>query len=71
MANAPLGRARAMASRTRLSYTIATKLQAVGLAERPSKESAARQFKVDPKRTREWYQHEDSFAEMKKRRGFV
>ena len=71
MANAPCGHTHAMASRKHLSYTIATKLQAVELAKRLSKEAAARQFKVDLKKTREWCQHKDSLAEMNKRRGFM
>ena len=60
-----------MASHKCLSYTIATKLQVVQLAGRPSKEAAARQFKVDPKRTHEWCQQEDSLVEMNKRRVFL
>ena len=71
MANAPIGRARAMASRKRLSFTIATNLQAVELSERPFKEQAERQFKMDPKRTPEWCQQKVSLLEMNKRRGFV
>ena len=48
-----------------------TKLQAMDLAETPSKEVAARQFKVDPKRTREWCQQKHSLVDMNKRRGFM
>ena len=33
---------------------MATKLQAVEVAEKTSKEAAARQFGVDPRRIREW-----------------
>ena len=50
MAKAPRGHACAIASHKCLPYAIATKLQAVELAEILSKEAAARQFKVDPKR---------------------
>ena len=64
MANVPSGHACAMVSRKRLSYTIATKLQAVELAKRSSKEEAARQFKMDPKRTPEWCQQKDSLVGM-------
>ena len=72
MGNTPRGRARAMASRKRLFYTIVTNFQAVELTERPSKEAAARQFKVDPKRTREWCQQKiDSLVEINKRRGVL
>ena len=67
MANAPCGSAHAMASRKLLSYTIATKLQAVELSKRPSKEAAARQFKVDPKRNCEWCYLKDYLVEMNKR----
>ena len=37
-------------SRKRLSYTVATKLQAVEAAKKSLKEAAVREFKVDPKR---------------------
>ena len=36
------------------AYTVSTKLQAVAVAERSSKEAAARHFSVDPHRIREW-----------------
>ena len=71
MANAPRGRTRAMASHKSLFHSIATKLQAMELAERPPKEEAARQFKMDPKRTPEWCQQKDSLVKMNKRKGFV
>ena len=51
------------------SYSLTTKLKAVELAERVSKESAARQFKVDSKRIREWCKQKEAFLAMKKRRG--
>ena len=71
MVNAPRGHVRAMVSCKHLSYTIAKNLQAVELADRPSKEAAARQFKMDLKRTHKWCQQKDSLVEMNKRRGLM
>ena len=39
----------------RSSYDVAFKLKAIAAAEGGSKQAAARQFKVDAKRVREWY----------------
>jgi len=36
------------------SYTTTFKLKAIEVAEKKSKEAAARELKVDPKRIREW-----------------
>lgn len=56
-------------SQKKHSYTIATKLAAVEVAENRSKESAARQFKVDPRRIREWCKQKETLIELKKKRG--
>ena len=44
----------------RKAYTVTTKLQAVEVAEKTSKETAARQFSVDPRRIREWCAQKDA-----------
>ena len=49
----------AMATK-RKAYTVTTKLQAVEVAEKTSKEAAARQFGVDPRRIREWCAQKDA-----------
>ena len=42
------------------------KLQAMKVAEKSSKETAARQFKVDPGRTCEWCAQKEKLVELKK-----
>lgn len=51
------------------SYSVTTKLKAVEIAEKVSKESAARQFKVDPKRIREWCKQKEALVQLTKQRG--
>ena len=46
------------ANKKRKSYTVAEKLAAITLAKRTSKKKAAREFKVDVKRIREWCKQE-------------
>lgn len=53
----------------RVSYTVETKLQAVEAAEKSSKEAAAREFKVHPKRIREWCAQKEALKEMKEQGG--
>ena len=53
----------------RKAYTVSTKLQAVAVAERSSKEAAARHFSVDPRRIREWCAQKDALEKMNKQRG--
>ena len=45
----------------RHSYSISTKLEAIAHAESNSKEAAARKFRVDAKRIREWCQKKAEF----------
>ena len=59
---------RVMSKRKR-SYDTATKLQAVEVAEKKSKEAAARQFSVDPRRIREWCAQKEKLLELKKQGG--
>ena len=49
----------AMATK-RKAYTVTIKLQAMEVAEKMSKEAAARQFGVDPRRIREWCAQKDA-----------
>ena len=55
-------------SSVRKRYDMSFKLKAVEVAETQSKEAAARQFKVDPKRIREWCAQKDKLIDtcMKK-----
>ena len=46
-----------------------TKLQAVEMAEKASKEGAARQFRVGPRRIRERCTQKDALEKTKKHRG--
>lgn len=48
----------------RKSYDVAFKLRAVTCAESNSKEKAAREFKVDPKRIREWCSNKEQLMVM-------
>ena len=54
MAIVPSGCVCAMTSHKYLSYTNATKVEALKVAERLSKEDAARQFKADMNRIHKW-----------------
>ena len=48
------------------SYDISFKLKAVETAEKKSKEAAALEFGVDPRRLREWCSQKDQIVAMKK-----
>ena len=56
-------------SKRKGSYDTATKLQAVEVAEKKSKEAAAREFSVDPRRIREWCAQKEKLLELKKQGG--
>ena len=56
-----------MEHRKRKSYDLSFKLKAIESAEKISKESAAREFKVDPRRIREWC-YQDKIVAMKKQK---
>ena len=47
------------------SYDIAFKLKAIDSAEKTSKEAAAREYNVDPKRVPEWCCKKDELVAMK------
>ena len=48
------------------SYSISFKLKAIETAEKKSKEAAAREFAVNPKRIREWCSQKDKLVAMRK-----
>jgi len=54
------------ANKKRKSYTVAEKLAAITLAKRTSKKKAAREFKVDVKRIREWCKQEVALSAVTK-----
>ena len=56
-----------MFAMARSSYDVAFKLKAIAAAEGGSKQAAARQFKVDAKRVREWCSQKEKLTAMKKR----
>uniref|UniRef100_A0A1X7TX84 HTH CENPB-type domain-containing protein n=1 Tax=Amphimedon queenslandica TaxID=400682 RepID=A0A1X7TX84_AMPQE len=49
----------------RKNYSVPFKLKAFEIAERHSKESAARQCNLDPRRLREWCSQKDKLTEIK------
>uniref|UniRef100_A0A1X7TK06 Brinker DNA-binding domain-containing protein n=1 Tax=Amphimedon queenslandica TaxID=400682 RepID=A0A1X7TK06_AMPQE len=49
------------------NYSLSFKLKAVEIAQRHSKESAARQCNVNPRRIREWCSQKDKLTEMKEK----
>ena len=51
----------------RRSYDVAFKLKAIAAAEKGSKQAAARQFKVDVKRIREWCSQKEKLTALKKK----
>ena len=51
----------------RKSYDVLFKLKAIETAEKKSKEAAAREFRVDAKRVREWCQQKDQLLALKKK----
>ena len=51
----------------RKNYSLSFKLKAVEIAEKHSKESAAKQCNMDPRRIREWCTQKDRLIEMKKK----
>lgn len=48
------------------SFDLDFKLRAIEVAEKKSKESAAREFDVDPKRIREWCKKKEELMKQKK-----
>ena len=50
----------------RRSYDVAFKLKAIAAAEAESKQAAARQFKVDARRVREWCSQKEKLTALKK-----
>ena len=56
-------------SKRKQSYELSFKLKAIAVAEKKSKEAAAREFRVDPKRIREWCHQKDQLAELKGKKG--
>ena len=52
---------------SRKSYDILFKLKAVETAEKKSKEAAAREFRVDPRRIREWVHQKEKMLALKKK----
>ena len=57
-----------MSGRKRQSYETTFKLKSVEAAEKSSKEAAAREFKVDSKRIREWCRQKEQLLALKKRK---
>ena len=53
-------------SKRKASYDLTFKLKAVKRAEETTKEAAAHEFKVDPRRIREWCQQKEKFVDSKK-----
>ena len=51
---------------SRKSYDVSFKLRAIAVAEGKSKEAASREFKVDPRRIREWCSQKEKLTTMKK-----
>ena len=48
------------------SYDVLFKLKAIETAEKKSKEAAAREFRVDAKRVREWCQQKEQLLALRK-----
>ena len=53
-------------SKRKHSYDVSLKLKAVAVAEKKSKEAAAREFSVDPRRIREWCSQKEKLAALQK-----
>ena len=53
----------------RSSYDVATKLRAVEFAKNHSGEAAARHFRVDQKRIRDWIKNKEKLVKEKRRGG--
>ena len=53
-------------SKRKHSYDVSLKLKAVAVAEKKSKEAAAREFSVDPQRIREWCSQKEKLAALQK-----
>ena len=51
---------------SRKCYDVAFKLRAVAVAEAQSKEAAAREFKADARRIREWCSQKEKLTALKK-----
>ena len=58
-----------MSAKRKRAYDATIKLQAVEVAEKSSKEGVARQFRVDPRRIREWCTQKEKLLELKKHGG--
>ena len=56
-----------MFAMARRSYDVAFKLKAIAAAEGGSKQVAARQFKIDAKRVREWCSQKEKLTALRKR----
>ena len=53
-------------SKRKHSYDVSLKLKAVAVAEKKSKEAAAREFSVDPRRIQEWCSQKEKLAALQK-----
>ena len=52
---------------SRKCYDVSFKLKAIAVAKEKSKEAAAREYKVDPKRIREWCSQEATLKMLKRK----
>ena len=58
-------------SKRKASYDLSFKLKAGKCAEKKTKEAAGREFKVNPRRIREWCQQKEKLVDLKKQGKFT